>query len=176
MTGAAEGFVHVSDSPGNAKVLPRAGGTYVLVLRLARACERPVGRLGTVRLQPGMYCYVGSAFGPGGLRARLHRHARWSKRCHWHVDHLRAVAGVAYAWFLAQPRRCEHDWARTLAAVSGLEVAVPGFGASDCDCPGHLFRAAGEPDLRELPMRLAAAARVRPAEIGVWRPPDSACA
>ncbi|MDN3517735.1 GIY-YIG nuclease family protein [Aquisalimonas lutea] len=140
---------------GHALALPRAGGTYVLVLRLERGCVCRVGRLGEVAFPQGTYCYVGSAFGPGGLRARLQRHARPPGRCHWHVDYLRAVAEVARAWFLPGPRRHEHAWARALAASSALELAVPRFGASDCDCPGHLFRATGAGELEAPPRRVA---------------------
>jgi Uri superfamily endonuclease len=50
-------------------------GTYVIVLASRTAGRVRVGKLGTFQLRPGFYVYVGSAHGPGGLRARLPRNA-----------------------------------------------------------------------------------------------------
>ena len=71
----------MTDAPGTYALLPRA--------RDERTIE--VGALGTVSVRPGMYVYVESAFGPGGLHARVQRHVRGNGALHWHVDHLRAV-------------------------------------------------------------------------------------
>ena len=57
-------------------------GTYALLLSSATDAVIPVGRLGDLRLQPGFYVYVGSALGPGGVRARLAHHMRPAKRLH----------------------------------------------------------------------------------------------
>jgi Uri superfamily endonuclease len=51
-------------------------GTYALLLSSAADGVIRVGRLGDLRLQPGFYVYVGSALGPGGVRARLAHHMR----------------------------------------------------------------------------------------------------
>ncbi len=51
-----------------------------------------IGRRGELRLQPGFYIYLGSALGPGGVRARLALHFRPCTRPHWHLDYLRAHA------------------------------------------------------------------------------------
>ena len=66
-------------------------GTYVLVLRLSSSLTLPVGRLGECYLTKGYYIYVGSAFGSGGLAARLRHHLKVSLTPHWHIenDHLR---------------------------------------------------------------------------------------
>ena len=37
--------------------------------------EVPIGKLGVLHMLPGIYVYVGSALGPGGLAARIERHA-----------------------------------------------------------------------------------------------------
>ena len=42
-------------------------GTYALVLASQKTGPVRIGRLGTLELQPGVYIYVGSAFGPGGF-------------------------------------------------------------------------------------------------------------
>lgn len=49
-------------------------GTYVLVIRLREPQEISVGRLGVFPFHHGYYVYIGSAFGPGGLKARIRRH------------------------------------------------------------------------------------------------------
>ena len=115
-----------------------ARGTYALLWRCERRVRLPVGRLGTVRLTAGHHVYVGSAFGPGGVRARVARHLRTDKPLHWHLDYLRAsLAPVALCWTHA-PERLEHVWAHALATAPGVE-AVPGLGSSDCDCPSHFI-------------------------------------
>ncbi len=73
--------------------LPRPG-TFALVLRRTDASAPCVGRLGRLALRPGHYVYVGSAQGPGGVRARLSRHLRQATRPHWHIDYLTAAAEI----------------------------------------------------------------------------------
>ena len=46
-------------------------GTYVLFLTFSEPFEGDVGRLGRIYLEPGTYCYVGSAM--GGLDQRISR-------------------------------------------------------------------------------------------------------
>lgn len=118
---------------------PPTPGTYALVLACRSQGTISVGRLGPLRLQPGFYVYVGSAFGPGGLAARLRHHVGIAKRPHWHVDYLRAHCELVAVWFAAGPRRREHAWARRLARLPAAQAPFPGFGSSDCSCPTHLF-------------------------------------
>lgn len=121
--------------------IPERGGTYVLVLRLARPATLEVGRLGRVRLPAGYYAYVGSALGPGGLAARLRHHLREAARPHWHIDYLRRVTRPVEVWVSRDGRRREHAWVRALAARPEFGRPVPGFGATDCRCGTHLFHA-----------------------------------
>ena len=114
-------------------------GTYVLWLQLGTSLCLPVGGLGPVELLAGHYAYVGSAFGPGGIAARLGRHLRTNKCRRWHVDHLSGVARPRAAWVSYDATRYEHRWAAVLAALPGARVPVTGFGASDCRCPSHLI-------------------------------------
>ena len=51
-------------------------GTYALVFRAKRKRRLIIGKLGTLNLQPGCYVYVGSAFGPDGLKARIGHHRK----------------------------------------------------------------------------------------------------
>ncbi|MBP1465245.1 GIY-YIG nuclease family protein [Candidatus Chloroploca sp. M-50] len=122
-------------------------GTYILVLQLDQTLTQlQIGRLGSFAFAPGFYLYVGSAFGSGGLAARLKHHANPHKpRLHWHIDYLRAQAHLRAAWTLTGTGRMEHAWCRALASVSGVTMPVPGFGASDSPCSTHLFALATAP-------------------------------
>jgi Uri superfamily endonuclease len=117
--------------------LPSAGGTYALLLGPRVPTVLQVGRLGPLSLDAPLYLYVGSAFGPGGLAARLAHHLGIAERPHWHVDHLRAASSVLELWTTTDSRRLECSWASATRALRGAR-AVPGFGASDCDCVSHL--------------------------------------
>ena len=134
-------------------------GSYILLLVLEGACEVPVGRRRTVVLQRGLYGYVGSALGPGGLRARLRRHASRSPRKHWHIDFLLPRARVTGALVIESPERIECVLAAWLAEIA--HSCVPGFGSSDCRCEGHLFFLGPEADLPALIGRAAEAVGAR---------------
>jgi Uri superfamily endonuclease len=114
-------------------------GTYALILSSATDAAIPVGRLGDLHLQPGFYVYVGSALGPGGVRARLAHHMRPAERLHWHIDYLRPHTMLEEIWFCYDRKSQEHAWARRFARMLGASVPLAGFGASDCDCETHLF-------------------------------------
>ncbi|MDJ0720189.1 MAG: GIY-YIG nuclease family protein [Desulfobacterales bacterium] len=88
----------------------------------------------------GCYAYVGRAFGPGGLAARLAHHLGRPAAPHWHIDYLRARAGVREIWHARTRPADEHQWAQALAAIRGAEMPIHGFGSSDCGCPSHLVR------------------------------------
>lgn len=135
---------------------PGAPGTYLLRFDLERSLEIEAGRLGTLSLPAGALYYVGSAFGPGGIAARVGRHLRGDGRPHWHVDRLRARVAVSDAWYAFAERAEEHRWAACLAALPGATV-VPGFGASDCRCRSHLFHSASAMTLARLREVLAPA-------------------
>lgn len=120
---------------------PSCAGTYLVGLELATAREVVVGSLGLVVFHPGLYLYVGSARGPGGLAARLRRHLHGGERKHWHLDYLRTIAEPMLAWTVREESRLECRWAETLSSMRGVSPGPGGFGASDCRCRTHLFRA-----------------------------------
>jgi Uri superfamily endonuclease len=123
--------------PGLAAIGSRPG-TYALVCRASREAEIAVGRLGVLPVRPGFYVYAGSAFGPGGVRARVARHVNRSLNRHWHVDYLWPALRVAEIWYSHDPVRREHEWVRILRHAMGCAVPLPRFGASDCRCEAHL--------------------------------------
>lgn len=97
-----------------------------------------IGRLGSFSFCRGWYFYTGSAFGPGGLKARLRHHLKPLQRYHWHIDYLRSAAELRSVWY--QPGvNNEHLWSASL--ISSLPEArfpVARFGSSDCRCASHL--------------------------------------
>lgn len=104
-----------------------------------------IGKLGEYYFQPGEYLYVGSAQGPGGLKARLDRHLIGPGRCHWHIDWLRPATSVSGYFYLETRERMECKWSQFLMQAPKASIPVPGFGASDCrskgnSCAAHLVR------------------------------------
>lgn len=97
-----------------------------------------IGKLGPLRVQPGFYIYIGSAFGPGGVISRVKRHCRTEKSKHWHIDYLREVTSIHTIWYTLSNERLEHKWADKIAKKGGFE-SIKGFGSSDCQCNTHLF-------------------------------------
>jgi Uri superfamily endonuclease len=123
--------------------LPGGPGCYALVLHLSTVRTLVVGALGAHELGPGWYVYCGSAQGPGGLRGRVGRHLRPSPVRRWHVDYLRQAARLVAVWLWpGAPRAHECVLAARLAALPCGARVVPGFGSSDCRCPGHLIAVA----------------------------------
>lgn len=120
-------------------ILPRAPGSYCLLLFLPRRTTVPVGRLGRIDFKRGYYLYVGSAFGPGGVRSRVKRHLVKDKKHHWHIDYLRAHARVKEVWVACCHSNREHQWARELMHGTMACDPIDQFGCSDCTCPSHLF-------------------------------------
>lgn len=120
--------------------LPSAPGAYALTFAVEKPLRLPIARLNNPVLEPGTYVYAGSAFGPGGIRARVGRHLRAEKKPHWHIDHVSAQAPCLEVNTYPGGRECD-----LVAALlsDGATVPVDGFGSSDCrDCPAHLVRLA----------------------------------
>jgi Uri superfamily endonuclease len=127
--------------------LPVQPGTYALILNVYESHFLGVGSLGMFEFNPGIYVYLGSARGPGGIRARLGRHLKGGDRLHWHIDYLKSVSVIlGYGFVISRrdnngctPTEC--DWSQVLASLSNASIPVSKFGASDCNfgCPAHLI-------------------------------------
>ncbi len=129
MTGKGAGNGLLTDAPG----------AYWLLVALSRSLPLAGTSLGPAVLGPGHYLYCGSAYGPGGLRARLGRHLRADKTPRWHADRLTLAGRVQGLGLL--PGGTECALVKDFRRRDGLEVPVPGFGSSDCRrCPAHLLR------------------------------------
>lgn len=120
-----------------AGVLSAQPGVYLLLLSLPAQVGAQIGRLRRIDFAPGLYGYAGSALGPGGLAARLGRHASGAGRRHWHIDYLLPHAELLGALAREDPQRLECAWAAWVS--SRAQATIRGFGSSDCACPGHLF-------------------------------------
>lgn len=114
-------------------------GTYLLVFHADRISTIQVGRLGPLRLEPGYYFYTGSAFGPGGIRARVRHHHSGRSRPHWHLDYVRPALTLQEVWYSTDSVRHEHAWADSLYYTLKMKVPLARLGASDCRCETHFF-------------------------------------
>lgn len=135
--------------------LPKGKGTYVLFFEMKQRQTLRVGKLTEATFAPGYYAYVGSAFGPGGLHARLRHHLSVSERCHWHLDYIRPAMHFVSTWLTEDTVAREHDWAEGLQALPGSQFPVKGLGATDCQCHSHLLRFDQLPTLTEFRRVLA---------------------
>jgi Uri superfamily endonuclease len=131
-------------------------GTYALVFNSSSDQQVEVGKLGRIQIRPGYYVYVGSAFGPGGLKARIAHHRKISEKPHWHMDYLRPALVLKEVWFTYDSRHREHQWAGVLARIGDATVPIPGFGASDCRCESHLYLIRPKPSVRRFRVTLHA--------------------
>lgn len=117
---------------------PSTGGAYALMFELAE----PVifcGSIGPYQFEPGRYVYAGSAYGPGGMRARVGRHFRRGKAIRWHIDHLVRWAEMLHAVLIEGGVEC--DIVRILVATGEFRIPLRGFGSTDCRrCCSHLLQ------------------------------------
>ena len=123
----------------NNGLLYRKVGTYALILRCRHERSIDIGKLGKMSMHKGCYVYVGSAFGSGGLVARIKHHCRIFKSSHWHIDYLRPAVEITEVWYSHDPIKREHEWAGIFMGVHGVKLPLRGFGSSDCNCDSHLF-------------------------------------
>ncbi len=119
-------------------MLPSERGSYALIVEIGKQIQIKIGSLGKQSFKKGFYCYVGSARGPGGIRARISHHIkshmREEKKHHWHIDHLLTHARPLEVWFsfsLGEGDIADHLLARF--------PYTRGFGSTDSSRPSHLF-------------------------------------
>ena len=121
------------EADSDAAGMPTVPGAYLLLLRLAGPVDFNSARLAP-RFPPGWYAYAGRAWGPGGIRARVRRHARRHKQRHWHIDELTEAADELDV--LPLPGGNECDFVAALAPLPGIRFPLRRFGSSDCRvCP-----------------------------------------
>lgn len=122
--------------------IPPQPGSYVLIGRLPKPVELTIGALGSRVFEPGVYLYVGSARGPGGLKARISRHFKKTRRLAWHFDYLKPALRPLAVWMLMSVEPYECKFVHFLKNNEGGRQIAPGFGSSDCrvGCGSHLIQ------------------------------------
>jgi Uri superfamily endonuclease len=133
------GFL-VQNDENASRLLPKAGGAYILLIDVVKPQTLPQKRFAGTVLEPGTYLYCGSAYGPGGLNARVLRHFKPEKKIRWHVDVLTSggAGRVTAAWIEEGGDECRLS--AMLCESERVAIPVPGFGSSDCAlCPTHLL-------------------------------------
>ncbi|AFK51242.1 hypothetical protein TCELL_0818 [Thermogladius calderae 1633] len=115
-------------------------GLYVLVLALGEDL-RVVTRGGRVfDLPRGVYFYVGSARGPGGVESRVRRHISKSKRLFWHIDYVTSNPGARVLGYFAVTGKGIREYVLS-TLLSEVFEPVKGFGSSDDPAAvSHMFR------------------------------------
>ena len=116
-------------------------GSYALTLNIYPKKEGIVGRLGNVIFPPGRYLYFGSAFGSGGVKARICHHYKTKTRIHWHIDFLTTGENDFSFWYVAG-KKLECEWSQYYFHKYENSIPVYGFGSTDCrsGCLAHLIR------------------------------------
>ena len=123
--------------------IDQSKGSYVLLVRLPEEQTITIGKLQDVYFRRGYYAYVGSAM--SGVKSRLSRHLKSSKKLHWHIDYLLERASIVAISICETKDRAECTIVRLLSSQFDY---VAGFGSSDCHCRSHLFFAAEEKQMK----------------------------
>ncbi len=109
------------------RLSPSDKGAYVLEFHIVDPICLTVEKLGSFKLDPGWYYYVGSAL--NGLRGRLRRHILGKGKLHWHIDYLAGALAPSRIWYVFSIAKLESE---IVKLVSGkCSSAIPGFGAGD---------------------------------------------
>ncbi|EAZ89744.1 GIY-YIG nuclease family protein [Crocosphaera chwakensis] len=130
--------------------LPSQTGTYCLVFYCSILSQVTVGKLGIYQIVPGYYCYIGSAFGRGGLQSRIERHLKINKRHHWHLDYIRPYLEPIEFCYTTDSIKREHQWSDLFLKEENSSIPINKFGSSDCHCSTHLFYYKVKPKLEKL--------------------------
>ena len=119
------------------RLVPDDKGSYILLFQAPEDFIARVGKLGRFSFRQGAYAYCGSAFGPGGLKARIDRHIRIRKKKHWHIDYVRPRLSLEKI-IVSPTAQDECRWSSEMIKT-GFEIPVNKLGSSDCHCRGHFF-------------------------------------
>lgn len=121
--------------------LPECPGIYVVIGSLPNQLRLELGAFRDHLMDPGIYCYCGSAKGPGGLNARVRRHLNKMTKKFWHFDYLKENLEIKEVWWRIGKDRKECEIAQILASFHNARIPIRGFGSSDCKngCFSHLI-------------------------------------
>ncbi len=108
--------------------LPQTKGTSVLITLVPHMKHSETGRLGAYEIFPGNFVGVSSAFGAGGLGARIGRRLELTATPHWHIDYLLDVAEPVEVWYTTANRKLERHRAELSEKTPRFCVPVPRLG------------------------------------------------
>jgi len=118
-------------------------GVYLLLISVGEDLYLKTRRGREFTIPRGVYLYVGSARGVGGLKARVERHLNGVKKMHWHVDYLLASRSVCVeAVFYKYVENPNVDYEREVARemIKNFDY-IPEFGCSDKKSDvSHLYK------------------------------------
>jgi Uri superfamily endonuclease len=132
--------------------LPGLPGSYALMAILKNPIGLESGLYKGKSVPSGRYLYAGSAFGPGGLKARIARHLDPQRKVFWHVDYLKPFWHIDEIWILGGGVSRECALIDAFSQIPGIEFPLAGFGASDCrnNCQAHLVHLPEELSLQAI--------------------------
>ncbi|MET1160317.1 MAG: GIY-YIG nuclease family protein [Thermoprotei archaeon] len=113
--------------------IPDIPGVYLLIIRVEKLVKIRVRSGRVFVLEPGMYVYIGSARGFGGIRGRVKRYLVGVGNRFWHIDYLITQPGVKLAgiYYMAI-NKTTIDYESLIASVFREKLyGVKGFGCSD---------------------------------------------
>ena len=105
-------------------------GVYLLIIEITNQLIIII-RGTRYKLEPGYYIYVGSAWGPGGLRSRIARHIKKDKKIHWHIDKITSTPFTAVKTICLLPGAPSYYESRIAGILSTKLNFIPGFGSTD---------------------------------------------
>jgi len=128
-----------------------AGECYSILLRVEKKITLNVGHLGHFSFPKGYYVYTGR--GKGRVVARIQRHMKKEKQCHWHIDYLTSASGVKIIKAIVHECKAEKECEinKIVCNLPGAGIPIPGFGSSDCQsgCQSHLVYFRKKPVLKK---------------------------
>ncbi len=114
--------------------IPSLPGYYLLIFRIHRKITINTRGNKVFSLNPGVYVYIGSAYGPGGLRSRITRHLRRDKKLFWHVDYLSTnnfVKLIGFVVIIVTSRKSIDLESLLSKEMQKYLEPIVGFGCSD---------------------------------------------
>jgi Uri superfamily endonuclease len=120
--------------------IPAVSGSYIVIGRLDNDVILNSGPFSERQVTQGYYLYSGSAYGPGGLCARITRHLNPDSKKFWHFDHLKANLFFEEILYSVYALNHECELIKAIQEMEKVSFPLPGFGSSDCrkGCPAHL--------------------------------------
>jgi len=78
--------------------------------------------------------------GPSGLRGRLARHLRSTRRPFWHIDYLLNSTSADLLYFVVAYSKVHIECRLNQLVLDTAASSLPLFGSGDCKlgCPGHM--------------------------------------